>query len=155
MERISSRFTFWAKWVFPTAWFGFLAFFVIVTVGTGVAQKDLFFVFVPVVMAIFGFFLMRKVAWDLADSVDDFGSYLLIRRKGKEVRVEFKDVKNVSVSTFVNPPRITLKLVKPTELGDEISFSPRVPISLNPFAKNLVGEALIERVYRAHGGNAL
>lgn len=38
-------------------------------------------------MLVFGVVLVRFLAWDLADSVYDFGSYLLVKRGGTEVRV--------------------------------------------------------------------
>jgi hypothetical protein len=125
MVRISSRFTFFNKWLFPIAWFGFLGFFIYETVRNGVAQSDVMFLFIPMVMTVFGVFIMRKFVWDLADSVDDGGTYLVVRRGSVEERIELANVMNVSASTFQNPPRITLRLVKPNELGKDVSFSPR------------------------------
>jgi hypothetical protein len=132
-----------------------LAIFSVTSVLSGAARADPMLMVVPVVMAAFGFVLMRKLTWDLADTVDDFGSYLIVRRGGKEARVELRNVMNVSISTMMNPPRITLTLVESSELGKEISFSPKRPMSLNPFAKNPIGQALIERVYYARRENAL
>ena len=155
MERISSGFTFFSKWLFPLAWCGFLGFFVYEAVRNGAAQSDPMFLIVPMVMAVFGVFVMRKFVWDLADSVDDCGSYLLVRRGSIEAKIELANVMNVSASTFQNPPRITLRLVKPIELGKEVSFCPRSPFFLNPFARNTVAEDLIERIHHARTGNAL
>lgn len=155
MERISSSFTFFSKWVFPLAWFGFLGFFIYQSLRDGAAQSDPAFLIVPLVMAVFGVFLMRKLAWDLADSVDDCGSYLLVRKGRIEQRIDLANVMNVSSCTFHNPPRITLRLVTPGQLGREVSFSPRSRISLNPFAPNPVAEDLIERVHRARSRAAI
>jgi hypothetical protein len=155
MERISSSFTFFSKWVFPLAWFGFLGFFMYQSLRNGAAQSDPMFLAIPLVMAVFGVVLMRKLAWDLADSVDDCGSYLLVRKGRIEQRVDLANVMNVSASTFQNPPRITLRLVTPGELGREVSFSPRSRTSLNPFAPNPVAEDLMERVHRARSRAAL
>lgn len=155
MERISSGFTFFNKWLFPLAWFGFLGFFIYETVRDGTARDDPMFLVIPLVMAVFGVLVMRKVAWDLADSVDDCGSYLVVRRGSTEARIELVNVMNVSASTLQNPPRVTLRLVESSELGKEVSFSPRSSFSLNPFAKNPVAEDLIERVHRARTHNAL
>lgn len=154
MERISSGFTFFSKWVFPLVWFGFLGFFMYQSVQDGAAQSDPMFLVIPLLMGVFGVLLMRKLVWDLADSVDDCGSYLLVRKGRIQERVELSNVMNVSASTLQNPPRITLRLVTPGELGKEISFSPRARFSLNPFAPNPVAENLMERVHRLRAGNA-
>lgn len=153
MQRISSRFTFFSKWVFPLAWFGFLAFFVLETVRNGIAESDPMFLVVPLFMAFFGVLLLRKLVWDLADSVHDGGSHLVVRKGRVEERVDLANVMNVNASTFQNPPRITLRLVTPGGLGKEISFTPRARISLNPFARNPVAEDLMERVHRARSRN--
>ncbi len=71
MTRISSSWTFLAKRVFPTFWFDFLALFVFVGFSTGTVAKDVTFLIIPIVMAVFGFFIMRKLVWDLADEVYD------------------------------------------------------------------------------------
>lgn len=154
MERISSQFTFVSKRIFPVAWFGFLGFFIYETVQGGAAESDPMFLVIPAVMGVFGFFLLRKLAWDLADSVDDCGSYLLVRRGSIVARIELTNVMNVNASTLQNPPRITLRLVTPSELGKEVSFSPKSRFSLNPFAPSPVAEQLIERVHRARSATA-
>lgn len=63
MTKISSRYTTFNKKIFPTIWFGFLAFFVVTTTYTGALEKDFMFLVVPILMAVFGFFLMRKLVW--------------------------------------------------------------------------------------------
>jgi len=149
MKKISSRWTFFNKWVFPVSLFGFLAAFVALSLSLGAPEKDPMFLIGPAAMAIFGFVLMRKLVWDLADEVYDCGDELLIKNRGKEDRIKLSNVINVNVSSLTNPPRITLRLDKPGRLGPEISFSPPRAFSLNPFAKNPIGEDLIVRVDRA------
>jgi hypothetical protein len=64
---------------------------------------------------------------------------------------------NVSVTTMVNPPRITLRIANASgvgPLGSEVTFSPPRPFSLNPFAKIPVAEDLIVRVDRARSQRA-
>ena len=87
-----------------------------------------------VFMAVIGYFLMKNLVFDLMDEAYDEGSSLLFKNKGKSVRVNLADIKNVSYTVVVNPPRVTLSLRSKTEFGDEISFSP--PASLIPFKKN-------------------
>ena len=148
MERISSSFTFVSKWVFPVAWGGSL-FFII---GVVVSDRP-FFLLVPVLMLLIGFFIMKQFFWELADVVYDHGAYLLVRRNGIEARIMFSNIMNVSSSTFVKPPWVTIRLVEPCALGVNISFLPKSSFSLNPFAKNEVAESLIERAFSARTKN--
>jgi hypothetical protein len=92
---------------------------------------------------------MKKLVWDLADEVYDCGDFLLVRKRDEEDRVPLSNVMNVNASTYVNPPRITLRLVTPGRFGNEIAFSPIAGFRLNPFAKNKIAEDLIVRVDRA------
>ena len=155
MKQISSKYLFCTKKIFPLLWFGFLAFFVFLALMNGAYEKDPMFLVVPCIMAVFGFFLMKKIVWDLVDEVYDCGDSLLIKCRGIEERVPLTNITNVSASTNMNPPRITLRLVQPGKLGAEIAFSPATPFTLNPFAKNSVAEDLIVRVDKAREKRAL
>lgn len=66
-------------------------------------------------------------------------------------RVFPADIMNVSVSTMMNPPRVTLRLRHPTRLGSEILFSPARSFRWLPFgdSKNAIAEDLIVRVDQA------
>jgi hypothetical protein len=154
VTRISSRWTTYHKRVFPLLWFGFLALFVAVSFFSGAQRQKAVFAVFPLFMGLLGFFIMKKLVWDLVDEVYDCGDYLLIKNRGEEVMVRLSNIMNVSVSTFMNPPRITLRLIHPVSFGDEIVFSPVTGFRLNPFAKNRVGEDLIMRVHRTRTGSA-
>jgi hypothetical protein len=106
-------------------------------------------VIVPAVMAVFGYLLMKKLLWDLADEVLDGGDFLIVRTRNQEERVPLSNIMNVSTSILVNPPRVTLRLISPGKFGNEISFSPATPFSFNLFARNVVAEDLIIRVHNA------
>jgi hypothetical protein len=150
MKKISSGLTMFYKKVFPLIWFGFIAFFVAaVVIGGAVRADPLMFLVMPCVMAVFGFFLMKVLVWDLADEVFDCGDSLLIKKGGDEERFPLRNIMNVSTSVAVNPRRITLRLVRPGRFGPEVSFSPLSNISFVPFAKNPVAEDLIVRVDQA------
>jgi hypothetical protein len=149
MDRISAKGMFFRKRIFPFIWFGFIAVFIATAGVAGVVQKDPFFLLVPVAMAVFGYLLMRKLVWDLADEVTDHGTYLRVRRGAVEDRVELTNIMNIDNSFLVNPPRATLRLITPGSLGKEIAFSPKRLFTLNPFARNPIIEDLIERVHRA------
>lgn len=109
----------------------------------------------PVAMAVIGFMVMKKLVWNLVDEVYDCGEFLLIKNRGEQERVLLSNIMNVSASTMMNPPRITLRLVNPGKFGNEIAFSPTTPFSFNPFAKNPVAEGLIVRVDRARASRVV
>jgi hypothetical protein len=110
---------------------------------------------VPILMAVFGFFIMKHLVWDMADEVYDCGDSLLIRIRGKEDVILLSNIMNVSASTYMNPPRVTLRLVTPSRFGREVVFSPIVGFRLNPFAKNHVIEDRIVRVDQARSKRAV
>jgi hypothetical protein len=136
MKLISSRMTFLHKVLFPTLWFGFLALFLALALVGGprdsAQRPPLPFVLVPVAMAAFGFFLFRKLLWDLADKVFDCGDHLVVEKSRRRERIELSNIQNVGWTTMINPQRVTLMLRVPNSLGREIVFNP--PIRLNPFS---------------------
>jgi len=149
VTRISSSLTRFNKWVFPLLWIGFLVFFVGSSIADGVVEKDPMFLIGPVVVAVIGAFMFRHLVWDLADAVDDHGSHLVVRRRGREVRIALSNIMNVNISMATSPQRVTLRLVEPCEFGANVVFSPKSPLTLNPFAKNEIAENLMERAYAA------
>jgi hypothetical protein len=151
MKKLTSKATFFQKRVFPLIWFGFLGIFLCVGLFANVAGNGPGFMFIvmPILMAAFGYFVMKKLLWDLADEVYDDGTTLLFKNQGKVVRLSLKDIKNVSYSTMTNPPRVTLSIRYKTDLGDELSFAP--PASWIPFKKNKDIEDLIDRIDQARG----
>jgi hypothetical protein len=155
MTRISSKLTVWYKRGFPILWFGFLAIFVGVSLFSGGLVRDPIILIAPCFMGAVGFFMMKKLVWDLVDEVYEDRDALLIRNGGEEERIPMSNIMNVSATLLINPPRVTLRLVTPSRFGNEITFSPVTGLRLNPFAKNQVTEDLIEKVYkiRATRGN--
>lgn len=147
MKRISSRMTRVSKVLFPILWFGVLVAFSAAAIF-GKAPVPVA-ILPPLIIGGFGFFLMKHLVWNLADEVYDCGDYLLVRNNGVEERLALSNVMNVSVATYVNPPRITLQLVEPGNLGPEIVFTPPVFFRINPFARNPIGDDLIWRAYAA------
>jgi hypothetical protein len=147
MQRISSRATFWFKRVFPTIWFGFLALFSAVALFANVVGKQPqvpFFLVVPALMAAIGYFVMKKLVFNLADEVWDDGSALIVKNKGQDDRIALANIINVSYSPLINPPLVTLMLRQPSVFGTEISFS--APVRFMPFTKSPLLEDLIRRV---------
>ena len=149
MKKISGRTTFFYKRLFPALFFGFLLIFVCAGLLLSSVRPPLAFFLPPLLIIPFGFLLMHKLVWDLADEVWDGGDHLVVKIGDQSESVPLSNIMNVSASTLVNPPRITLRLVSPGRFGKEISFSPPRNSMFNPFARNAVADDLIERVHRA------
>lgn len=147
MRLISSQMTFVSKRVFPVLWFGVLAIagsaplLAAARSGRGALAPELL---IPVGMGIFGFFLFRKLVWDLADEVYDCGDHLLVKSSGLQARIELSNIINVGWSTNSNPERVTLTLREPAAFGREIAFTP--PMRLNPFSRSPIVNDLIQRI---------
>src|ERR1700688_501715 len=123
MRRISSRMTFFNKRVFPVIWLGFLILIIggALFSGAGPNVTGQFpFLILPAIMIAFGYFIMKKLVFNLVDEVWDDGDTLVIKNRAEEERIALSDIKNVSYSPFMNPPRVTLSLRRPTVFGDEI-----------------------------------
>ena len=139
MVRISSRTTFFYKRIFPIAWFGLLL--LILAFGlVDALQWERFprlpFLILPALMMAFGYFIMKKLVFDLVDKVMDDGDALVIINGDREARVALSDITNVSYSPLVNPARVTLSLRRPTIFGDRVTFS--APVRLVPFSTSPV-----------------
>lgn len=128
--------------------------FAIAALFTGRLETSLALLVGPLIMAVFGFIIMKKLVWDLADEVDDGQDFLLVRNRGEEEQVPLSNIMNVSSTVFMNPPRVTLRLVTPGKFGQEITFTPTAGFRFNPFARNPIVEDLIVRVDRARSKRA-
>ncbi len=154
VKRISSRMTLFYKYGFPAIWFGFLAFSIVATLSQGIAGKDPLFLIIPCVMILVGTLIFKRLVWGVADLVLDGGDYLLVKSRGIEERIALSNIMNVGSSSYTNPPRITLRLISPGSLGQEVAFLPSLPFSINPFARNTVADDLIFRVHNAKSGGS-
>lgn len=115
MERISSRSTFFIKRVFPLIWFGSLALIVIAPL---LARKPkggppVVFFIMPILMAVFGYFLMKKLVFDLADEVFDAGDALVVRFGSEQERIALSEIINVSYSYHDEPAPGHFNLANP------------------------------------------
>lgn len=109
-----------------------------------------------IVMAVFGYVLMKNWVFDLADEVWDCGDSLIVKDKGTEQRFVLAEFSNVSYSGTSNPTRITLTLRQPTGLGPDVSFIPRGTPTRSfrlsrpyVFAMHPIAKDLIERIDEA------
>jgi hypothetical protein len=97
MKKISSKGTFYYKRIFPAIWFGFLAIFIVISFIGGAFDKGpkLPLLIIPLIMAVFGYFFMKKLVFDLIDEVFDEGSgYLLVKNNNTEERIDYQNIKN-------------------------------------------------------------
>ena len=151
MKRLSSKATFLYKKLLPLSWFGIVIIFICTGLLADIKGNGpgVIFIVAAIGMGVLGYFFMKIFFLDLIDEVYDEGTNLLFRNKGMEFRVNLRDIKNVSYTTLVNPPRVTLSIRYQTEMGDELSFSP--PSTWIPFLKNKDIVSLIDRIDRARG----
>jgi hypothetical protein len=154
VKKLSSS-VFFLKRVFPLIWCGFLAFFAATVVITRSEGPDVPWpvLFMPLAMLVFGYVLMKKLVWDLADEVTDEGDHLLVRFGDRQERIALSNIINVGYTVLVNPPRVTLTLRVPCRFGREVSFCPpRRRYAL--FSKNPIITELIERIDLARRASA-
>ncbi len=150
-RRISSRNTFFVKRVFPLLWFGFLAVFLVATLlafrHASRNSPPVVIIFVPLFMLGFGYLLMRRLIFDLADEVYDEGDALQVRFGRQEESIRLDNIINISYAGFTNPPRVTLTLRQPGIFGKEVTFSP-IQKLFGPLLRitNPIVTDLIERV---------
>lgn len=150
MKKISSGSTFILKRILPVFFF-LLPLIMITLMLTTATSKPIPVpaLFIPCMIAVVGFFVFRQLVMDLADEVFDGGDFLLVRNRGQEERVPFTNIMNVSITQHVNPPRITLRLVKPGRFGDEIAFTPLRETTFLPRKRHRLADELMVRVDRA------
>lgn len=152
MTRLSSRSTLFLKWMLPATWLLILG-------GVGVAawlqpDPDPVALGMVCVMPLFLGLVYRYQIWPLADAVDDVGDALQIRRRGIELRIPLAEIVNVSVPNYSRSRRISLRLRRAGQMGDEIAFLPVTRLRWNPFARDPIVEDLIRRVDAARIGAA-
>jgi hypothetical protein len=133
-------------------WFVILAAMAMIalTVPGSDPFQRVMFVATAVFMAVFGYFVFRKLVFDLVDEVFDEGDSLVVKNRGRSDRIVLSNIRNVSYSTLINPARVTLSLRKPSVFGDEVTFC--APLCLVPFASHPAINALIERIDAARQG---
>ena len=125
MKKISSDSTFFLKRVFPIVWYGVLGIFAVIIllgiVTSGEVEFEL--LLIPSIIAVLGYVVMKFLVFDLADEVWDDTDSLFVKCNGIEERIPLSNIKDVSYLA-AKPPRITLSLREPGQLGADITFSP-------------------------------
>lgn len=161
MRRLSSSSTYFYKRIFPVLWFGFLLVFLAIALWgtqhtrTPVQPQQLVpFLLAPVFMAGVGFFIFRKLIYDLVDEVWLDGDWLIVKNRGEQRRVALSDVMNINATTMTNPRRITVMLRTDSRYGRSFSFMPASPRGLlSAFNPDPIATELIERVDALRGAS--
>ena len=126
-------------------WYGVLAIFAVIIllgiVTSGEVQFEL--LLIPLLMAVLGYGIMKYLVFDLADEVWDDTDSLVVKCKEIEERIPLSNIKDVSYLA-AKPPRITLSLREPGQLGADITFSP--PGKFNHFGDNPLVRELRQRI---------
>src|SRR5262249_48241043 len=117
MSLISSKMTFYYKRISPVIWFGFLLFVLVSGLFSESVDRQtpvITFLMGAMVMAILGYLILKRRVFGFADEVLDAGDALIVRSGGQEERISLSDIKNVSYSPYMTPPRVTLSLRRQT-----------------------------------------
>lgn len=148
MRQLSSAWTPFHKFVFPTLWLGAVttgsvaATFSMATHGGGGER------WLPLIMPVLGGMLLYVMVMRLKKVVLD-GDTLVISSYVREVRVPLKEVERVTGSILRNPEVIWLHFRWTTDFGDSIMFMPPLRFRLALFSVHPMVEELRELVSQA------
>lgn len=154
MQRLSSGSTWFHRRVFPLVWFGFIAVFFALSLWARIhpgridgLPPDLVFLVMPALMVVIGYFVFRRLVFNLMDEAWLDGDCLVVANRAQKRRVPLTGVMNVNATTTTNPRRITVMLRTASPLGTEFSFMPASPRGLfSLFKPDPVATELIKRV---------
>lgn len=127
MEDLTSKWTFFYKFVFPSIWIGGFAigtlFMFIAPDSLGgngeIREMRLIFLGMTIVGAAFIYWFCMRLKWvSLAD-----GEFVASNYR-RTIRIPLRDVERVSSSVLMNPELIWIHLRRPTEFGSRIVFMP-------------------------------
>jgi hypothetical protein len=107
-----------------------------------------------VVIGFFGYLLRKTAFHRIADRVVDCVDYLEVRLGRTDEVVSLSNISNADVSTHLGLHWITVRLRKPTRLGDRIDFLPQASLWGNLSAVQQVALRLTSRARLAGGGDS-
>jgi hypothetical protein len=146
---ISSPRTRYFKHTLPKLYFGFAAFFLLISLILLASTRDSRagpFVILPIILGAFGYYIFKRFVFDLADEVYDEGDALVVKNQGREERIPLANIINVTDSVATNPPRITLTLRSPGSFGRDVTFSPPRHGFFAGARRNPIALELIDRI---------
>jgi len=128
MEDLSSKSTFFYKFVFPAFWIGMVVFVTLLTFlvpgsfeGDG-AVRDVRWMVLGA--AVVGTGLIYWACMRVKRVFLDENEFVISNYR-RTIRVPLRDVERVSSSALLNPELIWLHLRRPTEFGNRIVFMPK------------------------------
>jgi len=143
MRRISSRATWWNKNFFPAVWFGFLALFASLTAPDVVrGRADAEFLVLPLIVAVFGYVMLRWLVFPLVDEAWIDGDELVIRNRGEEDRFPITNIIDVEGSYMAHPEHIGIILKPASRFGKTIRFA--APYRLFMFGTHPLAQELAD-----------
>ncbi len=156
MRELSSRWTIFYKFVFPTLWIGgfasgTLVMFVLPDASMGEPDPDhIRWIFLAVTLAGTAFIYwacirLKRVA--LSDTTIIVSNYRV------ETAIPLSEVEQVSGSLFINPELVWLRFRRGTRFGTKIVFMPKVRLRLRRlpgFTRHPMVRELQELVAKAH-----
>jgi len=144
-QRISSRATFYFKWVAPIVWLLW---------GGAIAVSSAWFNGLWGMLIVFGAmalvvgFVFGMESWRLADEVHDAGDVLIVRNGRRKVRIPLRSIVQVDCSRLGRPTTLTLWLEVPDAFARRIVFVPVGPAPLF-FGRHWLAEQLQSRIRQA------
>ncbi|HRG16069.1 MAG TPA: hypothetical protein PLB00_08730 [Pseudomonadota bacterium] len=136
------------KRVFPALWVGFAIWILVLGGLDATHPSDIVRHMFPLGFALVGLAYFLVTSSSLMDEVIDCGSHLIVRNNRNEVRILIASIMNVNQGSARHHSRITLRLDRSCQFGNEIAFIPTGRFTFN-LLENEVAEELIARVDRA------
>jgi hypothetical protein len=106
------------------------------------------------VIGFFGYLLHKTAFHRVADRVVDCVDHLEVRTGRTDEVISFANISTAEVSTHLRLHWITLRLRKPSQLGDRIDFLPQASLWGNLPAVQHVAMRLSNRARMAGGGDS-
>jgi hypothetical protein len=157
---ISSKLTFFYKFVLPVIWIGLLWPYTIIKIfahGGGLLMSSCLLLLAVICGSALIFWISAKVK-----KVEiDYTGKLLISNYRKVIKVKLKDIKNISGSRglLLIPELVWFSLRKPSELGEKIIFIAMfrgdAGFSIHPIVNELKDLVALTRMNRRESGSGI
>jgi hypothetical protein len=106
------------------------------------------------ILGVFFVYFLRKTAfYRIADHVMDCVDHLEVRKGRTDQMISIADISAAEVSTHFGMHWITVRLRRPTDLGDRIDFLPQASLWGNLAAIQQVAARLTARAQQARGAD--
>ena len=139
-DLLSSRLTFFNKYIFSILWiggfgFGTLAMFIDPHIRTQALLVKILFLVGWLVGSVFIYWICGRIK-----RVERLGDKLLISNYFQEIEVPLTEVESVSEPTFWKPELICIKFRRPTIFGSKIVFMPKIRLWMGVTRHPLVSQ---------------